>query len=166
MYQVIHAKSFFMAAILLALLSCNNENANNSSNQLIDSVATQLPDTSVIQNDTLIAQTSEDEVDDGESDDVRDHDYNGDYVGTDPNIKLELIGSRLQYFEGSQVKMKGEAIIWEVNPNSLIIALQPFGKNKKVTEVLVGLDGHDKALWVIYERDTFFRKTFNEMYLE
>lgn len=157
MFKVKHLSTFFMATLLLALLSCNNENAASSATQ-VDSLTSPAPNSSIVPSDTTTAQIVEEEEIDDEPDDVRGFDFIGDYVGKDPNIKLELGGSGFQYFEGSQVKMKGGVTIWIVKPNSLIIALQPFGENKKVTEVLMGLDGHDNAQWVIWQADTLFRK--------
>lgn len=161
MFKVKHLSVIFMATLLLALLSCNNQNVATSDNVVVDSVVAQAPNSSIVPSDTIMAQIVEEDEIDGEPDDVHDYNWNGNYIGSDPNTKFELDRGRFQYFEGPQLKMKGDLVIWEPKSNVLVMGLVPFGKNKKSIEIQMGIDGSDVAQWVVFEGDTFFRKTFD-----
>ncbi len=159
MFKIKQLRPFFMATLLLALFSCNNQNVGTSDNVVVDSVVAQAPDSSIVPSDTTMAQIVEEGEIDDEPDDVRDYDWYGIYVGSDLNNKFEFDRGVFQYFEGSQVKMKGTLVLWDPEPNPMVMGLIPYGKNKKSIEIRMGLAEFDIAKWIVFEGDTFFRKT-------
>jgi hypothetical protein len=149
---------FYLVLLILLGQACSNGNSSQENTQATDSSSLQ----NNVPSDTTQAQLISEEGEEGEADEYHDYNFRGVYIGTNASLKLEIINNLFSFYEGHQLKMKGEVSL-NGTEEHMNITLSPYGKNKEMIELITQWGNmeagtYDVVNYVVWGSDTLFHQ--------